>query len=372
MKLTVTRAALLKQLGNITRIVEKRNTIPILSNVKLTADGTRLGIEGTDLDRSAIGDCAAEIATPGTLTAPAVMLHDIVRKLPEGDISLEASDTTLTVKAGRSRFQLQILPSSDYPDLAIGEMSHRFLIEGSSLLRLIEDAQFAISTEETRFYLNGIYLHTVGGEREILRVVATDGHRLARLEMEAPEGASGMPGVIVPRKTVAEVVRLLKDHKDEENGPVVVDLSTQKIRFVVAGIVLISKLIDGSFPDYQRVIPQGNDKILTVDTTTLVAAVDRVSTVSGESGRAVKLQIAERRITLTVRDPSNGEATEEVEADYDGAEVEIGFNARYLAEILAHTGGDTTRIKLDSAGAPALFMSREGAPSIFVLMPMRV
>jgi len=372
MKLTATRSALLKQLGTITRIVEKRNTIPILSNVKLTAEGERLEVEGTDLDRTAKGSGPATIATPGTLTAPAAMLHDIVRKLPEGDISLEANDTTLTVKAGRSRFQLQILPSSDFPDLAVGDMSHRFDMPGSSLLALIEDAQFAISTEETRFYLNGIYLHTVGNERVLLRAVATDGHRLARLEQEAPEGASGMPGVIIPRKTVAEMVRLLKDHKDEEHGPVLIELSAQKIRFTIAGIALISKLIDGTFPDYQRVIPQGNDKHVTVETPALAAAVDRVSTVSGESGRAVKLQIAERRITLTVRDPNNGEATEEVEADYDGPDVEIGFNARYLAEILAHTGSDTTRIKLDNAGAPALFMSREGAPSLFVLMPMRV
>ncbi|MBB4042046.1 DNA polymerase-3 subunit beta [Microvirga flocculans] len=372
MKLTATRAALLKQLGNITRIVEKRNTIPILSNVKLTAEGARLGIEGTDLDRTAIGDCAAQIATPGTLTAPAAMLHDIVRKLPEGEISLEASDATLTVKAGRSRFQLQILPSEDYPDLAIGPMSHRFEIAGPALLRLIDDAQFAISTEETRFYLNGIYLHTVDAERTLLRAVATDGHRLARIEMEAPEGAQGMPGVIVPRKTVAEVVRLLKDHADEEHGRVTVELSPQKIRFSIAGIVLISKLIDGTFPDYQRVIPQANDKRLTVETPALVAAVDRVSTVSGESRRALRMAIDEGRITLTVRDPDHGEATEEVEADYDGPSVEIGFNARYLAEILSHAGGDTVLIKIDNAGAPAVFTSREGAPALFVLMPMRV
>lgn len=373
MKLTVHRAALLKVLNNVARIVERKSTIPILTNLKLVADGSTLSITGTDLDVEAAGHCDAAIETPGAITVPAAMLHDITRKVVDGDVRLELTGATLTLRAGRSRFTLQTQPAEDFPDLAIGEMSHTFHLTGKELMGLLENAQFAISTEETRYYLNGIYLHTVESANAVLRAVATDGHRLARIEMEMPDGAGGMPGVIVPRKAIAEIVRLLKEHSDDTHGPVTISLSGAKIRLGLAGIVLISKLIDGTFPDYQRVIPQGNDKALVVETATLIAAVDRVATIATASGSAIRVEMDDGKVTLTLRDQStNGEATEEVEADYDSEALAIGFNAKYLAELLAHTGGDTTLIKFSDAGSPTIFQSREGAPALFVLMPMRV
>src|SRR6267154_1424015 len=289
MKVTVERAALLKSLGHVHRVVERRNTIPILANVLIKAEKAKLAFKATDLDVEVTETIAAEVAPGGAATVPAHMFHDIVRKLPEGaQIVLEASGdrAVLAVRAGRSRFTLQTLPESDFPDLAAGEMTHTFKLPAADLKRLIDKTQFAISTEETRYYLNGIYLHVAGsGEAQKLRAVATDGHRLAQVEFDAPKGAEGMPGIIVPRKTVGEVQRLIEDPAVE----VAIELSQTKIRFSIGDVVLTSKLIDGTFPDYGRVIPAGNDKTLIVEKGDFEAAVDRVSTVSSERGRAVKL-----------------------------------------------------------------------------------
>ena len=237
------------------------------------------------------------------------------------------------------------------------------------LKRLIENTQFAISTEETRYYLNGIYLHTVDiGGTPMLRAVATDGHRLARVEAQAPEGSVGIPGVIVPRKAVNEVQKLLEDLSQD----VTIEISTAKARFQFGDVVLTTKLIDGTFPDYARVIPTGNDKRLVVDKDPFKAAVDRVATLSSERGRAIKLAIAEGKMTLSVNNPDSGSASEEIEADYDSAPIDIGFNARYLLDIVGQLSSDTALIRLADPGSPTLIQDREGAPALFVLMPLRV
>src|SRR3954463_5301185 len=299
MKVTVERAALLKSLGHVHRVVERRNTIPILANVLIKADKSKLAFKATDLDLEVTETIAAEVGPGGATTVPAHMFYEIVRKLPEGaQIVLEASGdrAVLAIRAGRSRFTLQTLPESDFPDLAAGEMSHSFKVAAADLKRLIDKTQFAISTEETRYYLNGIYLHTVGsGKNATLRAVATDGHRLAQVELPLPDGAAGMPGVIVPRKTVGEVQRLIEDNEAE----VKIELSQGKIRFTIGNVVLTSKLIDGTFPDYGRVIPQNNDKELIVDKKDFEAAVDRVSTISSERGRAVKLALSPGKLVLS-------------------------------------------------------------------------
>src|SRR5947207_252864 len=255
MKVTVERAALLKSLGHVHRVVERRNTIPILANVLIRADKARLGLKATDLDLEVIETIAADVGGAGATTVPAHMIYDIVRKLPEGSqVVLDASGDRggLAIRAGRAQFTLQTLPESDFPDLAAGDMTHRFALPAKNLKRLIDKTQFAISTEETRYYLNGIYLHTVDiGGTATLRAVATDGHRLAQVDLEAPAGAAGMPGIIVPRKTVGEVQRLIED-ADTEVG---IELSQTKMRFSIGDVVLTSKLIDGTFPDYARVIP---------------------------------------------------------------------------------------------------------------------
>jgi DNA polymerase-3 subunit beta len=372
MRVTVERAALLKALGHVHRVVERRNTIPILSNVLLRADEGSLRLKATDLDIEVTETIPAEITEAGSTTVPAYMIYDIVRKLSDGaQVSLEMTPDMgqMQIRSGRSRFMLQALPESDFPDLAAGDLPHRFTLAASDLKRLIEKTQFAISTEETRYYLNGIYLHTldVGGS-VVMRAVATDGHRLARIEIPAPTGSEGMPGVIVPRKAVAEIVKLVEDGSEN----VTVELSSAKVRLTFDGVVLTSKLIDGTFPDYQRVIPTGNDKVLVVERNDFSKAVDRVSTISSERGRAVKLALNDGRLTLTVNNPDSGSATEEIEVDYDATPIDIGFNARYLLDITAQLDGDTALFKLADPGSPTIVQDREGASALYVLMPMRV
>jgi DNA polymerase-3 subunit beta len=372
MKVTVERAQLLKSLSHVHRVVERRNTIPILANVLIRGERGKLGLKATDLDLEVVETISAEVAPGGSTTVPAHMFYEIVRKLPDGaQIVLEASGdrAVLAIRAGRSRFTLQTLPESDFPDLAAGDMAHSFKLPAADLKKLIDKTQFAISTEETRYYLNGIYLHTAGtADAPTLRAVATDGHRLAQYELALPPGAAGMPGIIVPRKTVGEVQRLIEDSESE----VSVELSSAKIRFTIGDVVLTSKLIDGTFPDYARVIPLGNDKELKVEKSEFEAAVDRVSTVSSERGRAVKLALSGGRLVLSVTNPDSGSATEELEVDYQADPLDIGFNSRYLLDIAAQIEGDVAVLKLADPGSPTLIQDRDAAGALYVLMPMRV
>jgi DNA polymerase-3 subunit beta len=372
MKVTIERAALLKSLGHVHRVVERRNTIPILANVLIRADKAALAIKATDLDLEVIEKIPAEVGPSGATTVPAHMFYDIVRKLPEGSqvvIETASDRPSLAIRAGRSRFSLQTLPESDFPDLAAGEMTHKFTVPAKDLKRLIDKTQFAISTEETRYYLNGIYLHIASLDGTVvLRAVATDGHRLAQVDLPAPAGTDGMPGVIVPRKTVGEVQRLIEDTAAE----VAIELSPTKIRFTLGDVVLTSKLIDGTFPDYARVIPVGNDKALTVDKGDFEAAVDRVSTVSSERGRAVKLALTSGKLVLSVTNPDSGSATEELEVDYDAEPIDIGFNSRYLLDIAGQIEGEVAVLRLADPGSPTLIQDRDAQGALYVLMPMRV
>jgi DNA polymerase-3 subunit beta len=372
MKVTVERAQLLKSLGHVHRVVERRNTIPILGNVLIRAENARISLRATDLDLEVTETLAAEVAPGGSTTVPAHMLYDIVRKLPEGSqVVLESSGdrAVLAIRAGRSRFTLQTLPESDFPDLAAGEMSHSFSLAAADLKRLIDKTQFAISTEETRYYLNGIFLHAAGSAKSAtLRAVATDGHRLAQVEMPLPKGAAGMPGIIIPRKTVGEVQRLIEDN----DSAVQIEISQGKIRFTIGDVVLTSKLIDGTFPDYARVIPANNDKELIVDKQEFEAAVDRVSTISSERGRAVKLALSAGKLVLSVTNPDSGSATEEIEVEYAAEPLDIGFNSRYLLDIAAQIDGEAALLRLADPGSPTLIEDRDVKGAIYVLMPMRV
>jgi DNA polymerase III subunit beta len=372
MRVTLERSNLLKSLNHVHRVVERRNTIPILSNVLLSAEGQSLELKATDLDLEITEATAANVEQAGATTVPAHLLYDIVRKLPDGAevmLKVDESGNAMSVIAGRSSFRLQCLPKADFPELSAGSFSHSFRLDSSALKRLIDRTQFAISTEETRYYLNGIYFHTIeDGQKLKLRAVATDGHRLARAEMDAPSGSEGMPGIIIPRKTVSELQKLV----DNPDVAVTTELSDTKIRLTIGSVVLTSKLIDGTFPDYQRVIPTANDKKLVIDRQSFAQAVDRVSTISSERGRAVKLAIADSLVTLSVNNPDSGSATEEVAADYDADPLEIGFNARYLLDVASQLSGGEARFMLADAGSPTLIHDPEDENALYVLMPMRV
>jgi DNA polymerase-3 subunit beta len=370
MRVTLERSAFLKALNHVQSVVERRNTIPILSNVLIQASQGMVKLTATDLDVEIVESLAADVAQDGATTAPAHMNYDIVRKLPDGaqlELETGAGSDRLSIFAGRSRFQLQALPPEDFPDLAAGELTNTFNIAAGELRALIEKTRFAISTEETRYYLNGIYLHEVA-QNTVLRAVATDGHRLAQAEIPRPSGAKGMPGVIVPRKTVLELVKLIEGDDRE----IEISLSAAKIRFNMNGLVLTSKLIDGTFPDYERVIPRNNDKLLEVDTKLFSEAVDRVSTISLEKGRAVKLNISGGKLVFTVNNPDSGSAEEEIAAGYDADPIEIGFNSRYLLDIAAQIKGSTASLQLADAGSPTIIRDPGDAQALYVLMPMRV
>ncbi|WP_296681130.1 DNA polymerase III subunit beta [Novosphingobium sp.] len=372
MKATIERATLLKCLSHVQSVVERRNTIPILSNVLIEAsgDGT-VKVMATDLDLQVVESLSAvSVDTPGAITVSAHLLFDIARKLPDGSqVSLETADNRMTVKAGRSRFSLPTLPRDDFPVIVEGDLPTSFELPAATLAQLIDRTRFAISTEETRYYLNGIFLHVADEE---LKAAATDGHRLARFTLARPDGAQGMPDVIVPRKCVAELRKLL-DEAAASN--VLIDLSANKIRFTLGGengVVLTSKLIDGTFPDYTRVIPTGNDKLLRLDPKSFWEGVDRVATIATEKTRAVKMALENDKVTLSVTSPDNGTAAEEVPADYSAAGFEIGFNANYLKDILGQIDGDTVELHLADAGAPTLIRQDDKSPALYVLMPMRV
>ncbi|QUD86297.1 DNA polymerase III subunit beta [Phenylobacterium montanum] len=372
MQLTIERAALLKALGHVQSVVERRNTIPILSNVLLSTSRDALALSATDLDMEIIDETPGRVDQPGQITAPAHTLYEIVRKLPEGaevELRYSGEDPRLTIAAGRSRFNLPVLPAGDFPVMSSDGLSSSLSIDTVDLMRLIDKTRFAISTEETRYYLNGLYLHTVvdGGVTK-LRAVATDGHRLALAEMLAPEGAVGAPGVIVPRKTVQEARRLLEDAGET----VELQVSAQKVRFAFGRAALTSKVIDGSFPDYVRVIPKDNTRILTVDNALFAQAVDRVATISAEKSRSVKMTVESGRIVLTVRNMEAGQAVEEIEVDYDGEPFEIGFNARYLLDVCGQIKGETAEFRFADPASPTLVLDPVDADVQYVLMPLRV
>ena len=372
MQLTIERSALLRALGHVQSVVERRNTIPILSNVLLTAGRDRLAFAATDLDMEMVDEAEANVNIEGQITAPAHTLYEIVRKLPDGaEVSLTYSgdDPRLVVAAGRSRFNLPVLPAGDFPVMSNETSGTRFTLPKEDLARLIDKTRFAVSTEETRYYLNGLYLHTVSdGGIPLLRTVATDGHRLALAETPAPEGAAGGPGVIVPRKTIDQVRRLL----DDGAGPVEVQVSAQKIRFEFGQASLTSKVIDGAFPDYLRVIPKGNDKQADIDNSLFAKAVDRVATISAEKSRSVKLAFDNDRVKLTVRNMEAGQAEEEVEIGYSDEPFEIGFNARYLLDVAGQITGEIATFMFADPASPTLVLDPADIGVQYVLMPLRV
>ncbi len=372
MKLSLERNALLRAMSRAQSVVERRNTIPILGNVLIEAEGEQVSFRATDLDIEVIDKARAMVSQAGATTVSAHTLHEITRKLPDGAM-VELHDDgiagRLEVRAGRSHFSLATLPREDFPIMANAEYACRFDCAAPVLRRLFDKAKFAISTEETRYYLNGIYLHAArGADGAVLRCVATDGHRLARIDADLPDGAAEVPGVIVPRKTVGELRKLL----DDDAAIISVSVSETKIRFSTPEITLTSKVIDGTFPDYARVIPTANTKRLEVDAAEFAQAVDRVATVSSERSRAVKMAIEDDRLVLSVNSPDSGAADEEMSVAYSDERIEIGFNAKYLLEIAGQVDRENAVFLFNSAGDPTLMREGNDESAIYVVMPMRV
>jgi DNA polymerase-3 subunit beta len=373
MKLAIERAALLKSLGHVQSVVERRTTIPILSNVRLEATDGALGLTATDLDLSIVETTEAEVAQSGATTAPAHTLYDVVRKLPEGArvaIERSASGTEITLRSGRATFDLPCLPADEFPTMGDDGLEHRFALPGGELKKLIDRTRFAISTEETRYYLNGVFLHALDDGAPRLRSVATDGHRLARVEVALPDGAAGMPPVIVPRKTVGELRKLIDELGAD--APVDLRLSSARIRFEVGPAVLRSRLIDGTFPDYERVIPTANDKLLVARTKEFSDVIDRVATISTDRSRAVKLSLADGKLTLSAVSPEAGRAVEELDVNYPSEPLEIGFNARYMLDMSAQIEGDDIELAILDAASPMIVRDPKDNSTLYVLMPMRV
>lgn len=371
MKLSIERADLLKAVSQAQSVVERRNTIPILANVLIEAEGDLARFRATDLDIEVVETAPAQILSAGAVTVNAVTLHEIIRKLPDGAlVQLSAAPgEPLDVNAGRSHFRLQSLPREDFPVMASADYSANFSARAGMLRRLFDKSKFAISTEETRYYLNGVYMHVADGpDGALLRCVATDGHRLARIDADLPAGANEMPGVIVPRKTVGELRKLLDNDEDE----IAVSVSETKIRFATPSITLTSKVIDGTFPDYARVIPANNERRLEVDASEFAKAVDRVATVSSERTRAVKLAMGEDKLVLSVNSPESGAAEEELAVAYGDEQLEIGFNAKYLLEIASQVDRENAVFMFNTSGDPTLMREGNDPSAVYVVMPMRV
>ena len=372
MKLSIERSILLKAVSQAQSVVERRNTIPILANVFIEAGKDHVKFRATDLDIEILDKVPAKIERSGATTVSAVTLHDIIRKLPDGALVTlfdDAAKGRLTVEAARSVFSLATLPKEDFPIMASSEYDTNFSASTQLLRRLFDKTKFAISTEETRYYLNGVYLHVADTDSgQVIRCVATDGHRLARVDAELPEGAGNFPGVIVPRKTVIELRKLL----DDDDIQIAVSVSETKIRFATPEISLTSKVIDGTFPDYARVIPKGNTRKLEVDANEFAKAVDRVATVSSERSRAVKLSLAEDLLILSVNSPDSGTAEEELVVAYGDDKLDIGFNAKYLLEIASQVDRENAVFLFNSSGDPTLMREGNDTSAIYVVMPMRV
>lgn len=351
MKLTIARQDLARVLTNVGRVVEARTTIPILSSFLLTATDGKLTVTGTDLDIEAVDSAPADVEQSGNLCVDAKLLSDIAKKTG-GDVTLSEDGGQLLVTSGRSRFKLSTLPAADFPDMKSGQYTATFDID---IAAMFAPVAFAMSSEEVRYYLNGIFIHPLAGN---IVAVATDGHRLSR---HVGPLVPDFPAVIVPRKTVSIVPK----------GTVSLSVSDAKIRIVAGDFVLTSKLVDGTFPDYQRVIPQANDKLVTVDRDAFMKAADRVSTVSSERGKAVRLSIAPGGIALSVNNADTS-ASDEVEAEYDAEPIDIGFNSKYVSEVFGVFPSGPVVVALSEPGSPGVLTSNGFRELTLVLMPMRI
>jgi DNA polymerase III subunit beta len=360
MKLSAEQKTLSQALAKVAGIIEKRNTIPILANILLRAnDDNTATIIGTDLDIEVITTLDCRTDEPGETTVNAALFTDIVKKTPPGkEISLALSDHKLAVKSGRSKFNLATLPTDEMPRLGNSEFSHSFDIAGAELARLLGKAAFAMSTEESRYYLNGVYLHQADDK---LTAVATDGHRLARVVSDM---AADLDPVIIPRKTVAEARKVLS------SGPVTVSTSAHMIRFDMGDTVITSKVVDGTFPDYTRIIPSGYSNSVTIDAKDLSRAADRVASLVEDRTKRVEVTIADDSLTIAATG-SMGNAEDAIDAAITGEGVKFAINAPYMRETLTQAEGGDMVIEYKTGLEPVLLRPKEDENFLALIMPMR-
>ena len=372
MRLSIERGALLKAVAQAQSVVERRNTIPILANVLIEADGNSVQFRATDLDIEVVDRAPAMVERAGSTTVSAVTLHEIVRKLPDGALVTLADDGTagrLAVSAGRSNFNLATLPKEDFPVMANSEYAANFSAPAPVLRRLFDKSKFAISTEETRYYLNGVYFHVSDSDgARVLRAVATDGHRLARIDADLPEGAAGMPGVIVPRKTVLELQRLLSD----KEGAIDMQFAGNQAKFSFDGMEFVTKLVEGKFPDYNRVIPRNHTNELILGRQTLLSSLQRTAIMTSDKFKGVRLNIEPGSLRVAASNAEQEEATDEIEIDYAGDAIEIGFNVTYLMDVLTNMSQDMVRFSLSDGNSSALITLPDSEDFKYVVMPMRI
>ena len=375
MEIKANSSDLLKALNHIHGIVEVRHTLPILSNIVLSAENNELRLSSTNLDIFCSDKIDAEIVNSGEISVPAITFFEIVKRLPSGSdviLSMGDEDTELILKCGRSKFNLSTLRTEDFPILSDKDLSTNFVISADELSRMIDKTKFAISNEETRYYLNGIFFHKAESNSiKFLRAVATDGHRLAQYDIPLPQGAEEITGIIIPKKTVFELRKVL----DDADGDVSVSLNENKIKFSFNNLKIISKVIDGTFPDYTKVIPQNNDKKFKTNNSELKNAIDRVSAVAineETKSKAIKLTIENNKLNLSVESQSKGSAKEEIDISYSNEKVDIGFNSRYLLDICNEVDGDEIDVNLLDSISPAIILDKTDENLFFVLMPMRI
>ena len=371
MKISIEKNDIFRSLSHIQSIVEKKNTIPILSNVLIEAKDNILTLSATDMDISITETLSCNVIDQGSITVSAHILYDIIRKIPEGNqVEFISNDgKRFSIRSGNSKFSLSCLPKEDFPIIEINELKSELIIDAQIFLNLIEKTRFAISNEETRYFLNGIYFHKRSKDNQnFLCLVSTDGHRLARIYYEYKDDLNEMPGVIIPKKTINELCKLLPDY----NSPIKINLDPNKIVFYIDKMVLVSKLIDGNFPDYERVIPKNNDEILIVERSVFCNAVDRVSTITNERSPAIKFKLLQNMMNLTSIDAESGSATEDIVTQYNGQEIEIGFNSKYMLEMINQLDNEKIALRFNDASSPVIATESSNSNLIYVLMPMRV
>ena len=371
MRITIAKSDLVKTLSHLYRIVEKKSTIPVLSNIKMEAED-KLKFTATNIDLEIVEVVTANIEERGSTTLPVHLFYDIVRKLSDGNdvvIKTTSQDSNVVISSGNSEFTIPTLPASDFPVMTASDMPFKFSVPVTDLIKLIDKTKFAVSTEETRYFLNGIFFHALEKDgKQMLRAVATDGHRLARQDVECPEGANQMPGIIIPRRVINELTVLLADSSDN----VKIETSETKARFTFGNITFVSKLIDAKFPNYENAIPTTNNKNLEVDSKLFSNAVDRVSSVSYEKSKAIKLRILKNKLTLLASTPDAGSAVEDVEIAYDDEEMDIGFNSKYLIDIAEQIEGRFMKFVISDPSSPAIIKELDDESVMYVLMPMRI